>query len=118
GYVGPVVVRHLRKTHPDYVIDGFDTAFFAHCLTGVSQVPERNLDNQFYGDVRDMSPELLAGYDAVVELAAISNDPMGNRYAAVTEAINQKATSTIAVAASQAGVSNFVFASSCSVYGV
>lgn len=118
GYVGPVVVRHLRKTHPDYVIDGFDTAFFAHCLTGVSQVPERNLDNQFYGDVRDMSPEMLAGYDAVVELAAISNDPMGNRYAAVTEAINQKATMSIAEASAKAGVKNFVFASSCSVYGV
>jgi len=118
GYVGPVVVRHLRKTHPDYIIDGFDTAFFAHCLTGVSQVPERNLDNQFYGDVRDVSPDLVAGYDAVVELAAISNDPMGNRYAAVTEAINQKATVTIAEAAAKAGVRNFVFASSCSVYGV
>jgi UDP-glucose 4-epimerase len=118
GYVGPVVVRHLRKTHPDYVIDGFDTAFFGHCLTGVSQVPERNLDNQFYGDVRDISPEMVAGYDAVVELAAISNDPMGNRYAAVTEAINQKATMNIAQASAKAGVSNFVFASSCSVYGV
>ncbi|WP_193335479.1 NAD-dependent epimerase/dehydratase family protein [Devosia beringensis] len=118
GYVGPIVVRHLRKTHPDYVIDGFDTAFFAHCLTGVSQVPERNLDNQFFGDVRDMLPEMLQGYDAVVELAAISNDPMGNRYAEVTEAINQKATMSIAQAAAKTGVSNFVFASSCSVYGV
>lgn len=118
GYVGPVLVRHLRKTHPDYIIDGFDTAFFGHCLTGVSQVPERNLDDQFYGDVRDISPDLVAGYDAVVELAAISNDPMGNRYAAVTEAINQNATVAIAAAAAQAGVRNFVFASSCSVYGV
>lgn len=118
GYVGPVVVRHLRQTHPDYVIDGFDTAFFAHCLTGVNKVPERNLDNQFYGDVRNMSPDMLAGYDAVVELAAISNDPMGNRYAAVTEAINQKATMSIAEASAKAGVKNFVFASSCSVYGV
>lgn len=118
GYVGPVVVRHLRKTHPDYVIDGFDTAFFGHCLTGVSQVPERNLDNQFYGDVRDISPDMISGYDAVVELAAISNDPMGNRYAAVTEAINQKATMNIAQASAKAGVRNFVFASSCSVYGV
>ncbi|MBE7731956.1 NAD-dependent epimerase/dehydratase family protein [Devosia faecipullorum] len=118
GYVGPVVVRHLRKAHPGYVIDGFDTAFFAHCLTGVSQVPERNLDHQFYGDVRNVSPDLVAGYDAVVELAAISNDPMGNRYAAVTEAINQKASVGIAEAAARAGVRNFVFASSCSVYGV
>jgi UDP-glucose 4-epimerase len=118
GYVGPVVVRHLRRSHPNYVIDGFDTAFFGHCLTGSTKVPERNLDNQFYGDVRNISPNLVAGYDAVVELAAISNDPMGNKYAAVTEAINQEAVVSIAESAARAGVHNFVFASSCSVYGV
>jgi nucleoside-diphosphate-sugar epimerase len=118
GYVGPVVVRELRAKYPDYVIDGFDNAYFAHCLTGAQRLPERDLDHQHYGDVRAMPLALLEGYDAVVALAAVSNDPMGDRYAAVTAEINQGATTSMARAAAAAGVRNFVFASSCSVYGV
>lgn len=118
GYVGPLVVKELALRHPDAIIDGFDNAYFSHCLTGAIAAPERYLDRQFYGDVRTISASMLEGYTAVVELAAVSNDPMGNRFAAVTEAINQKATVSIAKLAAKAGVSNFVFASSCSVYGV
>src|SRR6185369_11296354 len=90
--------------------------YFAHCLTGSPVLPERYLDEQFYGDVRDASSLDLTRYDAVVQLAAISNDPMGNRFQAVTLDINQNTTVSLAQAA--AGVKNFVFASSCSVYGV
>lgn len=118
GYVGPGVVKLLRKTYPHDTIDGFDNGYFAHCLTTTTGLPERYLNRQFFGDVRDIGPEHLEGYDAVVELAAVSNDPMGDRYAAVTGEINQQATTTIASMASIAGVRNFVFASSCSVYGV
>ena len=118
GYVGPAVVRELALRHPGAVIHGFDNAYFGHCLTGAVASPERYLDRQFYGDVRTIPASMLEGYTAVVELAAVSNDPMGNRFAAVTEAINQKATVSIAQRAAQAGVRNFVFASSCSVYGV
>lgn len=118
GYVGPAVVRELAARHPSAVLHGFDNAYFAHCLTGSHSLPERLLEQQFFGDVRTISPDLLKGYDAVVELAAVSNDPMGNRFAAVTAEINQHATVAIARAAAQAGVRNFVFASSCSVYGV
>ena len=118
GYVGPAVVRHLRDRFPDAVLHGHDTAFFAHCLTGVAQWPERLLDRQTYGDVRDIDSLPLAGYDALVHLAAISNDPMGDRFAKVTGAINQDASVALARAASKAGVRSFVFASSCSVYGV
>src|SRR5690606_7209144 len=100
------------------IIHGYDNAYFAHCLTGAVSLPERYVHEQFYGDVREVTPAMLAGYDAVVELAAVSNDPMGNRFAAVTENINQKATVKIAQMAAEAGVRNFVFASSCSVYGV
>jgi UDP-glucose 4-epimerase len=60
----------------------------------------------------------MSGYDAVVQLAAISNDPMGNQFEAVTMDINQDTTVSIAQAAAAAGVKNFVFASSCSVYGI
>jgi UDP-glucose 4-epimerase len=118
GYVGPAVVRHLRDTHGDWTIDGFDSGYFAHCLTGAAQLPERLVDRQIFGDVRDITPELIAGYDGVVQLAAISNDPMGNRFAEVTQEINCSAASAIAAAAEAAGVKTMVYASSCSVYGI
>jgi UDP-glucose 4-epimerase len=117
GYVGPAVARYLRARRPNATLHGFDNAYFAHCLTGVTVLPERFLDEQFYGDVRDMSLD-LRGYDAVVQLAAISNDPMGNRFQDVTLDINQNTTLSLGKAAASAGVKNFVFASSCSVYGI
>ncbi|AQS85171.1 MAG: SDR family oxidoreductase [Acetobacter aceti] len=118
GYVGPAVSAQLKKACPQSVLHGFDNAYFAHCLTGVACLPERVLDAQFFGDVRAFSDGLLAGYDAVVQLAAISNDPMGDRFQDVTLDINQNATVALAQAASAAGVKHFVFASSCSIYGV
>jgi len=111
-------VKYLRARHPDATLHGFDNAYFAHCLTGSPVLPERHLDEQFYGDVRDASSLDLTRYDAVVQLAAISNDPMGNRFQAVTLDINQNTTVSLAQAAAAAGVKNFVFASSCSVYGI
>lgn len=116
GYVGTEVARHLRRSRPDAILHGLDNGYFAHCLTGASVLPEMNLDRQFYGDVRSGQFD-LAGYDAVVQLAAISNDPMGNQFEAATFDINQRATVSMAKAAADAGVKNFVFASSCSVYG-
>ncbi|TBV05431.1 NAD-dependent epimerase/dehydratase family protein [Phytopseudomonas dryadis] len=118
GYVGPAVIRELTSRHPSATVHGFDNAYFAHCLTNASTLPESLLTQQFFGDVRDLSAQRLEGYDAVVQLAAVSNDPMGDRFASVTEAINQDATIAIARAAARAGVGNFVFASSCSIYGV
>jgi nucleoside-diphosphate-sugar epimerase len=118
GYVGPAVAKYLRHARPTAILRGFDNAYFAHCLTGAAVLPERYLDEQFYGDVRSMSLKMLSGCDAVVQLAAVSNDPMGNQFEAVTFDINQTATVAIAKAAAEAGVKNFVFASSCSVYGV
>lgn len=118
GYVGPAVIRELTARHPSAIVHGYDNAYFAHCLTNAHTLPEQRLTQQLFGDVRDLSEQALAGYDAVVQLAAVSNDPMGDRFAGVTEAINQDATISIAKAAARAGVRNFVFASSCSVYGV
>lgn len=118
GYVGPAVVKELRSNFPHYVIEGFDNGYFAHCLTGTRRLPEAYLDRQHFGDVRDIPAAFLEGFDAVVALAAVSNDPMGDRYAAVTADINQDANVALAKLAARAGVKNFVFASSCSVYGV
>jgi nucleoside-diphosphate-sugar epimerase len=117
GYVGPMVARHLRKVMPSGYLAGYDSGFFAHCLTTTSELPERRLNAQRFGDVRAITADDLAGFDAVVHLAAVSNDPMGNRFEAVTDAINHRASVAIAEAAAAADVKNFVFASSCSVYG-
>jgi UDP-glucose 4-epimerase len=118
GYVGPAVVRHLRAQHPSAVIDGYDNGYFAHCLTSAGVLPECLLDEQFFGDIRKIPPYFFNGYTAVVQLAAISNDPMGEQFARVTKEINQVSTVSVARAAAAAGVRNFVLASSCSVYGV
>jgi nucleoside-diphosphate-sugar epimerase len=117
GYVGPVVVRHLRERWPEAELIGFDTGFFARCLTSDGPLPETVLTAQFFGDVRELPAELLRGADAVVHLAAISNDPMGNRFEAATHEINCAASVRLAGLACEAGVRSFVFASSCSVYG-
>lgn len=117
GYVGPALVRHLRTRFPRAIVLGYDSGFFAHCLSGASDLPETYIDAQYFGDVRDLPAHLLQGVDAVVHLAAVSNDPMGNRFEAVTEAINYQSSVRIAELAKNAGVRNFVFASSCSVYG-
>ncbi|RUR33462.1 SDR family oxidoreductase [Vreelandella andesensis] len=118
GYVGAAVVRELAVRHPAAILHGYDNAYFAHCLTGAELVPERYLDQQFMGDIRNIPAGFLEGYTAVIQLAAISNDPMGDRFAAVTDEVNHQATLNIAQAAAQAGVESFVFASSCSIYGV
>lgn len=118
GYVGPPVVRELARQYPDAVLHGFDNAYFAHCLTGVASLPEQRLEKQYFGDVRYLPEGMLEGYSAVVQLAAISNDPMGSRFAAVTREINQEATVRIARQAARENVGHFVFASSCSIYGV
>jgi nucleoside-diphosphate-sugar epimerase len=117
GYIGPWVTRHLRATFPDASLVGLDMGFFAHCLTNAVSLPESQLDVQYLGDVRSPPAEALAGVDAVVHLAAISNDPMGNAYEAVTMDVNYRASVELANLAKAAGVRSFVFASSCSVYG-
>ncbi|MFZ5784756.1 MAG: NAD-dependent epimerase/dehydratase family protein [Pseudomonadota bacterium] len=119
GYVGPVVVKHLRAVHGSRIeISGVDAGFFANCLLSPwSPTPETGLDVQYYRDVRAVPHSLLVGVDAVVHLAAISNDPMGRRYESATEDINFKASVALAHLAAKAGAKSFVFASSCSVYG-
>jgi len=117
GYVGPVLTRYLKEHFLDAEIIGYDAGFFGHSLTGVDALPETLLAEQYYADVRDFNPALLKNIDAVVHLAAVSNDPMGKEFEKVTSEINREASVTIAKMAIDAGVKNFVFASSCSMYG-
>lgn len=117
GYVGSVLVGHLRRALPGARLVGHDAGFFAHCLATPGPLPETLLETQHFGDVRDIAPALLDGVDAVVHLAALSNDPMGDRHAAATAEINTRASIRLAALAHQAGVRHFVFASSCAIYG-
>ncbi|MCM0083328.1 SDR family oxidoreductase [Geomonas sp. Red32] len=117
GYVGPNAVRQLRSSYPGAHLVGVDAGFFSGCLTPQDFLPETRLDQQIFADVRWLAREALEGVDAVVHLAAISNDPIGNLYEKVTMEINHEASVRLASLAKQAGAKAFVFASSCSVYG-
>lgn len=117
GYVGPRVGVRLRASFPQATLVGLDTGYFAHCLTGAEILPETCLDQQIFADVRRIGPDVLSGVDAMVHLAAISNDPMGNTYERVTEEINFESSARLGRLAREAGVRQFVFASSCSMYG-
>jgi nucleoside-diphosphate-sugar epimerase len=117
GYIGPILAAHLRRVYPEAFLVGVDSGWFAHCLTTTGTLPELALDEQRFADVRSLQVEDFEGVDAVVQLAAVSNDPMGNRFEEVTDAINHRAAVSVAKLAAKAGVRNYVFASSCSVYG-
>lgn len=118
GYVGPSVLRQLRKSFPESQLVGYDMGYFAHCLTNTVISPEVFLNKQIYGDIRKVNINDLEGFDVVIDLAAISNDPIGNRYEEITYDINYKAAVRLAQLSKKAGVKKFVYASSCSVYGL
>lgn len=117
GYVGPVVVRQLRQSYPQATLVGLDTGYFAHCLTNADLLPECRVDIQYFADVRRLPLTVLDGVDAIVHLAAISNDPIGNLFEEVTLDINYRASVRLANQAKQRGVKAFIFAASCSMYG-
>ena len=117
GYIGPCVVRHLRSCFTDATIIGVDMGYFANCLTNTDIFPECRVDIQYFSDVRRLPEGVLRDVDAVIHLAAISNDPMGKRFENVTFDINYRASIDLAKKAKSQGVKTFVFASSCSMYG-
>jgi nucleoside-diphosphate-sugar epimerase len=117
GYLGSVVTSNFKKNYNNCEIIGVDSGFFAQCTLDRFLLPESHVNNQFFSDVRNFPLESLKEVDSVIHLAAISNDPMGNEFEILTNDINYKSTIEIAKNAKKAGVKNFVFASSCSVYG-
>ncbi|MDR3165134.1 MAG: SDR family oxidoreductase [Synergistaceae bacterium] len=117
GYVGSVLVREIKRRSPETRVTGLDNAYFAGCLIDRKSSPERYVDVQLYKDARDITPGDFEGAGAAICLAALSNDPMGSRYASQTSEINYRAMERAASAAKISGVRRFVFASSCSVYG-
>lgn len=118
GYIGPNVTKQIRQSYPDSQIIGYDIGYFAHCLTNPYYLPEIKLDQQIFGDIRNVDEKILeGGTDAIIDLAAISNDPMGNQFEEVTMEVNYKAAVNLAKLSKKAGVKSFIYASSCSIYG-
>ena len=117
GYVGPELTKLLRKTYPKSHLTGFDCGYFSKFYTTDLFSPDNFLDVQLYGDVRKCENLDLSNYDSIIALAAISNDPIGNKFEALTININCDSLVDIAKRAKSQGVKSFVFASSCSVYG-
>lgn len=111
GYIGSVLVPFLKQ-HGHHVT-GLDTYFFEGCDMAAVPAP----DAEIRKDIRNLRPADFEGFDAVVHLAGLSNDPMGNLNPQITYDINADATRTVATAARAAGVQRFAFASSCSIYG-
>src|SRR2546428_7156885 len=112
GYIGSVLVPMLQTAELDVV--GLDSALFGDCPFG--DVPPDGPALTI--DVRDVGESELSGFDAVIHLAALSNDPLGDVNPACTYAINHRASVRLAELAKCAGVPRFLFASSCSLYGV
>jgi nucleoside-diphosphate-sugar epimerase len=110
GYIGPVLTPLVAAAGHEVV--GLDNHLFGDCAFG--EVPEVETISL---DVRDVRAEHLAGFDAIIHLAAISNDPIGDLNPDVTYAINHRATVQLAKEAKKAGVERFIFSSSCSTYG-
>ncbi len=111
GYIGAVLVPFLRAA--GHEVDGFDVGLYEGCDLG----PVDTIGDRVPRDLRDAEAGELAGYDAVLCLAALSNDPLGHLNPDITYAINLRGTLRLAAAARKAGVSRFLFASSCSLYG-
>jgi nucleoside-diphosphate-sugar epimerase len=112
GYIGSVLTPELLERGHDVV--GVDTGYFAECTI----VPDRVRAPSIRRDIRDLEADDLAGFDAVVHLAALSNDPIGNLNASWTEQINFDGSVRLAELARAAGVSRFLFSSSCIMYGM
>lgn len=112
GYIGSVLAPLLAAAGHD--VEGLDTYFYRGCDFGSDAAPLR----ERAGDIRDLEPAELEGFEAVVHLAALSNDPLGDLDPSLTDDVNHKGTLHLAHAAREAGVRRFVFASSCSMYGV
>jgi nucleoside-diphosphate-sugar epimerase len=112
GYIGAVLVPFLRAA--GHIVDGLDLGLYEGCDLGPG--PE-DVGLRPRLDLRDVEPRHCAGYDAVVCLAALSNDPVGQLNPSATYSINLGGTLRLGEAAKKAGVPRFLFASSCSLYG-
>ncbi|MET9487443.1 SDR family oxidoreductase [Nocardia sp. NPDC006630] len=111
GYLGTVMVPELQRA--GHEVTGLDIGYFADCVLGETPPAPPTLTV----DLREVTVDQLAGFDAVVHLAALSNDPLGALAPQITYDINHHASVRLARLAKDAGVQRFLYASTCSVYG-
>lgn len=111
GYIGTRLVPLFQAA--GHEVHGLDSFLFSDCTLG----PDADPIPALRMDIRDVTPAQCVGFDAVVHLAAISNDPLGDLNPLTTYEINARGTLVLAEAAKTAGVPRFVFSSSCSLYG-
>lgn len=111
GYIGAVLVPFLMQA--GHQVEGLDAGWYDGCDFGEQPTGYRSRT----GDIREATPEDLTGFDAVVHLAAISNDPVGHLNPEATYSVNAAGAAHIARVAKAAGVRRFLFSSSCSLYG-
>jgi len=111
GYLGTVMAPVLADA--GHQVTGLDSGLYADCVLGPAPVDPPGVAV----DLRDVTADQLVGFDAVVHLAALSNDPLGSLAPEITYEINHHASTRLARLAKEAGVRRFVYASTCSVYG-
>lgn len=112
GYIGSVMAPWLQQQGYDVV--GLDTDYFIDCTL----VPDHSAIPTIRKDIRDVVTDDLRGFDAIIHLAALSNDPIGNLNEEWTSDINWRGTTRLAEMAKEAGVRRFIFSSSCIMYGM
>jgi nucleoside-diphosphate-sugar epimerase len=117
GYIGTILTPMLLERGHDVV--GLDSDLFARCTFSgaVTEVPKIGGDIRDFVASENAAVDALAGLDAVIHLAGLSNDPLGDYHPDLTHLINADASIKLAKLARTAGVPRFVFASSCSSYG-
>ena len=116
GYIGAVLVPFLRAA--GHEVDGLDLGLYEGCDLGPApDAPGGGAGVPWPCDMRDVTASQLAGYDAVLCLAALSNDPLGDLNPDATFSVNLDGTLHLARTAKAAGIERFLFASSCSLYG-
>lgn len=112
GYIGSVLTDVLAER--GFSVVGLDTGYYDECLIDAAPAPYRCIAR----DIRDVTAQDLEGIDAIVHLAGLSNDPLGELAPMLTEHINLEGTVRLARAARDVGIRRFVYASSQSMYGV
>lgn len=114
GYIGSVLVPMLQSAGYDVV--GLDSDYFESCRYGPVSDAEPHIE-AVRRDMRDLEPSDVPACDAVMHLAALSNDALGTLDPAITDAVNNRASVRLAEIARDAGAKRFIFSSSCSLYG-
>jgi nucleoside-diphosphate-sugar epimerase len=116
GYIGAVLAPRLMREGHD--VTGLDTGFYRSGWLFTDPLQVAVMPRLMCTDIRRVTPEMLEGFDAVVHMAELSNDPLGESNREVTFDINHRGSVVLAEAAKAAGVPRFIYTSSCSVYGV